>query len=398
MILTNKQEQGLKIAVERYKNKERYTVIAGYAGSGKSTLIKFIISALGVNPEEEVCYVAFTGKAATVLQTKGYPNATTAHQLLYKARITPNGTYKFFPRPREEIVQYKVIVVDEVSMLPKAMWELLLSHGIYILATGDPGQLPPIVDEDNNHVLGNPHVFLDEIMRQAQDSEIIRFSMWIRDNKPISSYKGTEEQVLIRFKWDEMLPQMYNWADQIICSTNEKRNDINRIVRTQKGYDPDRPCLGDKLIGLHNQWEFMSSSHTWALTNGTIGTLEDFYVEDIRFPYWIYKNPVPFMYAQLRLDDDDTFCGVPIDYNQLLTGKKTFEGKQIYQIKKNKNCPDPPFDFSYAYAITCWKAQGSEYNKVLGFEEAPPYDRETHKKYLYTLATRAKERLVLIRK
>ena len=52
MILTNKQEQGLKIAVERYKNKERYTVIAGYAGSGKSTLIKFIISALGVNPEE----------------------------------------------------------------------------------------------------------------------------------------------------------------------------------------------------------------------------------------------------------------------------------------------------------------------------------------------------------
>lgn len=80
----------------------------------------------------------------------------------------------------------------------------------------------------------------------------------------------------------------------------------------------------------------MSSNHTWALTNGTIGTLEDFYVEDIRFPYWIYKNPVPFMYAQLRLDDDDTFCGVPIDYNQLLTGKRTFEGKQIYQIKKIK--------------------------------------------------------------
>ena len=67
-------------------------------------------------------------------------------------------------------------------------------------------QLPPIDKDSDNHVLDNPHVFLDEIMRQAQDSEIIRFSMWIRDNKPISSYKGTEEQVLIRFKWDEMLP------------------------------------------------------------------------------------------------------------------------------------------------------------------------------------------------
>ena len=41
-------------------------------------------------------------------------------------------------------------------------------------------------------------------------------------------------------------------------------------------------------------------------------------------------------------------------------------------------CPDPPFDFAYAYAISCWKAQGSEYDKVLGFEEGHPHDRLTH--------------------
>ena len=74
-------------------------------------------------------------------------------------------------------------------MLPSTMWHLLLSHGIYIIAAGDPGQLPPIEEADNNHVLDKPHVFLDEIMRQAQDSEIIRLSMWIRDGKPIYSYK-----------------------------------------------------------------------------------------------------------------------------------------------------------------------------------------------------------------
>lgn len=159
MILTKKQEQGLKIAVERYKNHERWTCIAGYAGSGKSTLIKFIISALDVDPETEVCYVAFTGKAATVLQQKGCPNATTAHKLLYKARMLPNGKYKFTPKSNEELSQYKVIVVDEVSMLPSAMWHLLLSHGIYIIAAGDPGQLPPIEEADNNHVLDKPHIF-----------------------------------------------------------------------------------------------------------------------------------------------------------------------------------------------------------------------------------------------
>ena len=54
MELTRKQEEGLKIAIERYNKNEKYTVISGYAGTGKSTLVKFIIAALGVEPEEDV--------------------------------------------------------------------------------------------------------------------------------------------------------------------------------------------------------------------------------------------------------------------------------------------------------------------------------------------------------
>ena len=129
MVLTKKQEEGLKIAVERFRNGEPYTCIAGYAGTGKSTLIKFIISALDVEPEE-VCYVAFTGKAATVLQQKGCPNATTAHQLLYYAKPMPNGSFKFVEKSR---IEYRVVVVDEISMLPKQMWELLMKHKTYVL-------------------------------------------------------------------------------------------------------------------------------------------------------------------------------------------------------------------------------------------------------------------------
>ena len=212
MELTRKQEEGLKIAVERYYAHERWTCIAGYAGSGKSTLIKFIISALDVDPEEEVCYVAFTGKAATVLQQKGCPNATTAHKLLYKAKMMANGTFKFFPKDNSELAQYKVIVVDEISMLPKKLWDLMLTHGIYIIAAGDPGQLPPVDPNENNHVLDKPHIFLDEIMRQAQDSEIIRFSMWIRDGKSVISYRPEGKQVRVYDK-SQVIPEMYDWAD-----------------------------------------------------------------------------------------------------------------------------------------------------------------------------------------
>ena len=63
MELTRKQEEGLKIAVERHRNHEKYTVIAGFAGTGKSTLVRFIIEALDVD-NNKVCYATFTGKVA----------------------------------------------------------------------------------------------------------------------------------------------------------------------------------------------------------------------------------------------------------------------------------------------------------------------------------------------
>ena len=137
IILTAKQEEALKTAVARYTIGMPYTVISGYAGSGKSTLVKFIISALNID-EEDVAYVAYTGKAANVLKNKGCKNATTAHKLLYYANRNKDGTYSFRPRERLE-KEYKLIVVDEVSMLPDELWYQLLSHGIYVLAMGDPG-------------------------------------------------------------------------------------------------------------------------------------------------------------------------------------------------------------------------------------------------------------------
>ena len=49
-------------------------------------------------------------------------------------------------------------------MLPQELWYQLLSHGVYVLAMGDPGQLSPPSGE-NNPALEKPHIFLDEIVR-----------------------------------------------------------------------------------------------------------------------------------------------------------------------------------------------------------------------------------------
>ena len=406
MELTRKQEEGLKIAVERYKNHEKYTCIAGYAGAGKSTLVKFIIAALpGINPEEDVRYVAYTGKAANVLKNKGCPGATTAHKLLYWAKLMPNGKYRFQPKPTSAIREegIKVVVVDEVSMLPKKIWDLLCMNDFYIIACGDPEQLPPIPDgskeDPDNHILDNPHIFLDEVMRQAQESEIIRFSMHIREGNPIYSFPVKNQQVMIFNKYD-MTDDKLLWADQVLCATKFSRKKINDRIRKAKGFG-ELPQAGDKLINLHNEWEILSSNNN-PLTNGIIGNLtEHFCIQDYNYPGFVrsgkYGEPslnIPYMELDMTGDEDEIFYSLFIDYNELLTGTPSLTGEQEYRIMKYKL--PVPLHFNYGYAITVWKAQGSEWDKVALLSE-PGWPREQNmiRKYLYTGATRAAEKLVV---
>ena len=393
MILTNKQEEGLKIAVARFKAREPWTCISGYAGSGKSTLVKFIVSALNI-PEDEVCYVAYTGKAATVLKQKGCTNAMTAHKLLYWSSPTPTGRFIFKPRTTLEN-PYQVIVVDEISMLPKPMWDLLLRHKVYILALGDPGQLPPINKDEDNHVLDNPHIFLDEIMRQAQESEIIRLSMHVREGNPLSTFEAAGAQVQI-FRPNQIVSGMYSWADQILCATNAKRIELNNYIRSQKGFNPNAPEIGDKIISLRNHWQTISTSGSWALTNGAIGTITKYDIEKPHLPFYISQTPIEYMMTDMVLEDEDTFIRLPIDYQHFITGAPSLTPRQSYLLNKNENAPDAPFEFAYAYAITTHKAQGSEWDKVLVFEEGFPFNKEEHRRWLYTAVTRAKDKLVLI--
>ena len=108
-------------------------------GSGKSTLVKFIVNALrneGINPDKDVVYTSFTGKATQVLQKKGNKNVSTLHKLLYESFPRADGT--FFRKP-VDYIPYKVVIVDECSMVPKELLQLLFKHNIYILCLGDPG-------------------------------------------------------------------------------------------------------------------------------------------------------------------------------------------------------------------------------------------------------------------
>ena len=393
MILTKKQEEGLKIAVERHRAGEKYTVISGYAGSGKSTLVRFIIDALDVE-EDRVCYCAFTGKAAEVLRKKGNKNVSTLHRLLYEHIPRPAGGFFRRPKPR---ISYDIIVVDEVSMAPQSLIELLFSHRVYVVCLGDPFQLPPIDKDENNHLLDHPHVFLDEIVRQAQESEIIRLTMQIRNQEPIDYVNGSEVMVISQ---NELNTGMLQWGDQILTATNAKRQSINNQMRTLMGRT-EGPVDGDKIICLRNYWED-SSVNGDALVNGTIGILSNSFQTIRKLPKFIGSNIKQFdvLVGDLIVPEtQDIYSMVEIDHHMMLTGEKCCDWRLSYQLGKLKPRYGEivPKEFTYAYAITTHKSQGSEWDKVVVLEEKFPFDKTEHARWLYTAATRASEKLVLVR-
>lgn len=333
----------------------------------------------------------------------------TAHKLLYYSDRLPNGKFMFKPRKLLEF-RPKIIVVDEVSMLPKSMWDLLLSHHIHILACGDPGQLPPVNKDDLLTVLDNPHIFLDEIMRQAQESEIIRLSMDVRDGRPLQYFKGNEVQVI---RPNEIITGMYDWADEILTATNKKRQEINSFIRDMKGYG-DEPQVGDKVISLCNHWDCLDYSYENALINGTIGYISEGnfpvtldYFDPMQaprqksIPLWrlreTFPKPVPTMTADIVTETGERFGEICMDYEALMTGKRCYTPQQEWYYAKFIDKDIQPYEFNYGYAITVHRAQGSEWDKVMVFEENFPFDREEHKKWLYTAVTRASSRLVLVR-
>ena len=379
MTLTNGQQEGLKIAVEKYKSGCPYTTIVGYAGSGKTTLVRFIVDELNLN-DEMVVYIAYTGKAALVLRNKGCTNAMTAHRLLYNSEELPDGTFVHTPKKKLDKC-YSLVVCDEASMLPQEMIDLLLSHHIHVLFLGDNAQLPPI--EGKQTILDNPDVFLTEITRQALDNPIIKLSMDIRNGSALTY--GGDKQCRIMPN-NKVTDQLLLGADQIIVGKNITRHKINTYMRKLKwreGYSND-PINGDKCICLKNNWNIAGSNGD-PLINGQIGQLYN--IQIIKFPP--YDKVI---IADFVSDDGGVYRDLLIDYQLIVDGKPT-----VNKDNWTKYAGAPKLlEFAFAYAITCHKSQGSEFNRVILFEEWLG-DYEQHQKWLYTGITRAAKQLVIVR-
>lgn len=349
--LTTEQKEILNEVVKLRKPVQR---IAGYAGTGKSTLIGKIIKRL---PNFAVC--AFTGKAASVLRDKDI-DASTIHSLIYKPVVDESGNIKkdkygnpIFARATE--LPYDGIIVDEASMVNQKLYEDLVSFNLPIIFVGDSGQLEPIGSDIN--LMANPDFMLRQIHRNA--GEIAHFGEWIRNGfKPAafgSRYKTNQILFIPQHQVDDYAPSV----DQMICAFNKTRVAWNARIRYKLGITAPKPVAGDRVMCLKND-------KTIGLFNGMQGRIKK----------------ILSKYNRMQFDTEDRSFDLLYDPSQF--------GREKYDLEDHTK--DDPHPFDWCYALSCHKSQGSEWDKVLVLEQY--CSRWDMRRWLYTAATRAKKILI----
>lgn len=340
----------------------------GFAGTGKTTLARKLAEDVGGT----VLYAAFTGKAALQLRKKGCEGASTIHSLIYKPQVCEQtGEASFVLNKDCELASASLLIVDEVSMVDEQTARDLLRFGKKILVLGDPAQLPPVKGE-GFFINAEPDVMLTEVHRQAQDNPITRMSMDIREGRGL--LPGSYGESLIVRRRDirgDHLRELVLSADQLLCGLNRTRAAFNTRIRNLKGLgsadDDWQPAVGDRLICLRNNRE----KH---LFNGGLWKVKQVGHQLKHFEMVAVSEDEERAPARIRVRKE-FFNGT--------------EGQLDWRLRRESD------EFTYGWAITCHKSQGSEWPNVIVFDESGAF-REAQANWLYTAVTRAAEKVTVV--
>ena len=369
-----------------YNGSKQVFQISGAAGTGKTTLIRYLINEIKLE-HDEVLFTAFVGKA-TLAMTRNGLNAKTLHSAICYCKDEPvldeNGnvvteynrrvTKRVFTRRRKIDPRIRLIVVDEGSMVPAKMADWLLKFKVPIIVLGDLNQLPPVIGD--SFFLKEPDVVLTQIMRQSSESPIPYFAQNVLQNgtKCLSPGLQIGNKINVLSKAN-ITPELLKDYDVIICGTNKTRNNLNTYIRERiYGRTQEYPVIGDKLICRENDWTF--SVDDVYLINGLIGYVTDIDLESISD----YTMKIDFKPEFM----DNEFKNVTLD--RIYMGLSPND-KRFYRSNYHK--------FEYGYAITCHLSQGSQYNRVLVFNESFG-TAEERRKWLYTAVTRAIDKVTIL--
>lgn len=422
-------------------------LLKGYAGTGKTTLISALVKTLD-QLKQKCVLLAPTGRAAKVFSHYAGHPAYTIHRKIYRQRTFSNELDNFVMNAN--LHQHTLFIVDEASMIANeglsggmfGTGRLLddLIHYVYagqgcrLMLIGDTAQLPPVGEEESpalsasmleGYGLEVTEHCLTQVVRQEQDSGILYNATSLRQ------YIAEEEYFsLPRIKADgfpdiriisggeliDTINECYDKAGMdetmIICRSNKRANLYNKGIRNTILYREDELNTGDLLMVAKNNYYWGADCKEMDfIANGDIAVVRrvrrthemyGFRFADVTLCFPDYNDlelDVKILLDTLHSDfpaltreeSDRLFQAVQEDYGDI-----TVKRERMKKIKEDTwyNA----LQVKYAYAVTCHKAQGGQWQRVFvdqGYmtEEmlTPDYYR-----WLYTAFTRATEVLYLV--
>lgn len=395
-----------------YDEKKPWLYVAGFAGTGKTTIAKYLAEQSGL----DVRFAAYTGKAAYVMRRKGCTGTRTIHSLIYVPAGESKGEQlrkveqeiaklKFDP-PRDletkkrmeeqlearrqellrtekrkpmfslnmdsELCDADALVVDEVSMVDEQMARDLLSFRKKIVVLGDPMQLPP-VGSAGYFTKGDPDVLLTEIHRQARESGILRLATDVRLTGGYSrrpGYYGDDCLVARKQDIDEFQRKVL-LADQLLVGKNATRHSHNARYRELTERSGKTPVAGDKVVCLRND-------HRAGFLNGSLWRVHESTVDED-------SSTVEMTLSS----EEDGGSGLhACAWTHHFLGQEQELNAMRWKRQDNQ-------EFDYGYALTVHKAQGSQWDDVVLFDESWVFRNEAQR-WLYTGVTRAAKKLTVV--
>ncbi len=426
-------------------------ILEGYAGTGKTSLVSALSKIL---PEFGISTVllAPTGRAAKVLSGYARKPASTIHRRLYKLRTNAGGTVSLALQPN--LAKNTLFIVDEASMIPndpsssdqsgfsaRSLLEDLITYtfsgkNCKLLFLGDPAQLPP-VGSDQSPALDRDFLSakfsidityfkLTDVIRQSLVSGILAEATSLRQkfdgldfSFPFFKRKNHFPD-FVALSGGEMLDclqQCYSEYGRentvVITRSNKRANQFNQGIRERVLFHDNEITAGDHLLVVRNNYFWLSPESTAGfIANGDIiellnvfkyQELYGFRFAEATIRLTDYPNEPPFdvkllldtLHSEgpsLTFEDNQRlFHEVLADYADIPSRRKQYE-----QLRVN------PFfnalQVKHAYALTCHKTQGGQWDAVFidkSWLNGNEPTRE-HISWLYTAVTRATRKVFLV--
>ncbi len=439
-----------KTAVENFirffigREEEGLFLLRGFAGTGKTSLVAAIVNAL-TELEYKVVLLAPTGRAAKVFAGYSGHAAYTIHKRIYRQKSATDGEGVF--NLGFNGVADTLFLVDEASMISNSGEDSNFGTGcllddlmqyVYngknnrLVLIGDVAQLPPVGLEispaldrgelEASYLLGVTEVNLTDIMRQAEESGILYNATAIRsmigrgDGDLSLNVSGFPD--VFRIGGGELLEEIdscygkYGEEETIvICRSNKRANRFNEGIRRTILYREEDFSSGDRIMIVKNNY-FWGADYDKIdfIANGDIATVRragrreelygfhfvradlkiDGYEEELSA--WVILDTLLSDYPALTYEQSrELYRRVEADYADVPLKRKRFE-----KVRTNEYYN--ALQVKFAYAVTCHKAQGGQWDAVFIDQGWLPDDMpgDEYWRWLYTAVTRARKRLYFI--